>query len=41
MRRTVVLVLGCLLPVGACGGGEDGGALTSAASTTNSAGEPS
>lgn len=39
MRRAVVLVLGGVLLVGACGG-EDGAADTSAASTTDSAGEP-
>jgi hypothetical protein len=40
MRRAVVLVLVGVLLVGACGGGEDAAADTSAASTTGSAGEP-
>jgi hypothetical protein len=35
MRRAVVLALGGVLHLGACGGGEDGAANTSAASTTN------
>jgi len=40
MRRAVVLVLGGVLLLGACGDGEDGAADTNAASTTDSAGEP-
>lgn len=39
MRRAVVLVLGGVLLLGACGGGEDGAADTNAASTTDSAGD--
>ena len=39
MRRAVVLVLGGVLLLGACGDGENGAADTNAASTT-SAGEP-
>jgi hypothetical protein len=40
MRRAVVLVLGGVLLLGACGDGETGAADTNAASTTDSAGEP-
>ena len=40
MRRAVVLVLGGVLLLGACGDGENGAAGTNAASTTDSAGEP-
>lgn len=40
MRRAVVLVLGGVLLLGACGDGENGAADTNAASTTDSAGEP-
>jgi hypothetical protein len=40
MRRAVVLVLGGVLLLGACGDGEDGAADTNAASTTDIAGEP-
>ena len=40
MRRAVVLVLGGVLLLGACGDGEDGAADTNAASTTDAAGEP-
>jgi len=39
MRRAMVLVLGGVLLLGACGDGESG-ADTNAASTTDSAGEP-
>ena len=40
MRRAMVLVLGGVLLLGACGDGEDGAADTNAASTTDAAGEP-
>ena len=40
MRRAVVLVLGGVLLLGACGDGENGAADTNAASTTDSADEP-
>lgn len=40
MRSAVVLVLGGVLLLGACGDGENGAADTNAASTTDSAGEP-
>ena len=40
MRRAVVLALGGVLLLGACGGGESGAADTSAASTTDGAVEP-
>jgi hypothetical protein len=40
MRRAVMLVLVGVLFVGACGGGKDSAADTSATSTTDSAGEP-
>jgi hypothetical protein len=40
MRRAVVLVLGGVLLLGACGDGEDGAADTNAGSTTLSEGEP-
>jgi|ERR671925_517627 hypothetical protein len=40
MRRAVVLALGGVLLVGACGGGEDGATDTSPASTTDSTSEP-
>ena len=40
MRRAVVLVLGGVLLLGACGDGENGAAYTNAASTTDSADEP-
>ena len=40
MRRAVVLVLGGVLLLEACGDGESGAADTNAASTTDSAGEP-
>jgi len=40
MRRAVVLVLGGVLLLGACGDGESGAADTNAAPTTLTAGEP-
>ena len=40
MRRAMVLVLGGVLLLGACGDGEDGAADANAASTTGSASEP-
>jgi hypothetical protein len=40
MRRAVVLALGGVLLLGACGGGEDGAADTSVASTMDGRGEP-